>query len=1103
MGLTALVSVGLAGALFELHGRAMGPGQSFTFLQIGFTQELIGRAQELLTGDVDEDGVPDGILGGVAFAGDGDPLVTECEFAGTRLHRFDLQGTPINDHGTDLAPGAALPSAGGCGVVNHPDGTLYVAMNDGIYGIANVNRETGALIGFMGPPANSLGIAVDPQTNDLVYAGGDCRFTGTCTFFRLNTTTGVATIFGSLTDTDAEFVDGMYFDPSGEFLFVANRSPFSALTILNRAGAVVQHVMMSSEPDGVAFHAESPKFVVTNNTDGTMTRFDFPGDDYTLPPVVDTFASGGFRGDLSQVGADGCIYLTQKGTRYNDGTTTAPTDQENSVVRVCGGFAPPPGVENEPEPELGSIAGTVYHDVDRNGIRDSGEPGIGDVLVTMTLPDASVATATTATNGTYSFNDLAAGNYSVSSPAVADGKALATASPLDVTLAEGETRTDVDFGYVTGSISGYAYVDTNGNGMRDASEPGIPNVTIALGGPLASTTTTGPDGSYTFEQLNADTYSTASEVTAAGYMLSTASPLSVTLSPGEERSEVNFGYVPGGLSGYAYVDANDNGQRDASEAGIGNVTITRDGSATTTTAADGSYAFDGLVAGTYSVSAPATAGARNRSTPSPLGVTLAAGEHRPEINFGYVDAPAVCPDTTFDFSGSSADSGTPGNVRTFTANGQSVRAKGWSATKSGSFSPAYLALYSMGLGVTDQTEGDGSNNRHTVDNYDQNNYVVFTFQQSVVVDRIYLGYVVNDSDIRVWIGNIPNAYATGVTLNNTVLNNLGYTEVSTGGNAVRWADINAAQVAGNVLVVAAKPDETTDYVKIDKIMVSCPAGGQGILTLTCPANNQGTVGSAFNGALAVSGGVAPYTFSIQSGNLPNGLSLNPTTGAITGTPTTAGSFSFTAQVTDSTGGAAQSDTSACGIGISAPAPACVQTTLTFTGNSAVNGTRGNIRSYTLNGVPVRVSAFSRSTNGSWATAFLGVWSQGFGVTASTETGEGGTHRVDNVGGTNNFVLFEFANPVIVDAAFLNSVVQDSDMSVWVRTSNNPYANHLTLSDSLLNSSPVREDDHGGSSARWANFNGGRVSGNALIISASKSDTSPDDQFKINKLSVCK
>ncbi|HTA43187.1 MAG TPA: putative Ig domain-containing protein [Bryobacteraceae bacterium] len=71
------------------------------------------------------------------------------------------------------------------------------------------------------------------------------------------------------------------------------------------------------------------------------------------------------------------------------------------------------------------------------------------------------------------------------------------------------------------------------------------------------------------------------------------------------------------------------------------------------------------------------------------------------------------------------------------------------------------------------------------------------------------------------------------------------------------------------------------------------------LNVTCPANSTGEVGIAFNsGLISVSGGTAPYTFSI-SGTLPAGLTLNTSTGAVTGTPTTSGSFSV--QVVDSKG----------------------------------------------------------------------------------------------------------------------------------------------------------------------------------------------------------
>jgi hypothetical protein len=54
------------------------------------------------------------------------------------------------------------------------------------------------------------------------------------------------------------------------------------------------------------------------------------------------------------------------------------------------------------------------------------------------------------------------------------------------------------------------------------------------------------------------------------------------------------------------------------------------------------------------------------------------------------------------------------------------------------------------------------------------------------------------------------------------------------------------------------------------------------------------VGVAFNsGAAVASGGTPPYTYSV-AGTLPAGLTINTTTGAVTGTPTAAGTFSVTA-----------------------------------------------------------------------------------------------------------------------------------------------------------------------------------------------------------------
>src|SRR5208283_1532953 len=90
------------------------------------------------------------------------------------------------------------------------------------------------------------------------------------------------------------------------------------------------------------------------------------------------------------------------------------------------------------------------------------------------------------------------------------------------------------------------------------------------------------------------------------------------------------------------------------------------------------------------------------------------------------------------------------------------------------------------------------------------------------------------------------------------------------------------------------------------------------VTVTCPTGTA-QAGIAYSSALTASGGVAPYTFSITSGSLPPGLTLNTSTGAITGTPTTAGTYNFTAQVVDSKGSTA---TASCSIVVSSLKLAC-------------------------------------------------------------------------------------------------------------------------------------------------------------------------------------
>jgi hypothetical protein len=75
------------------------------------------------------------------------------------------------------------------------------------------------------------------------------------------------------------------------------------------------------------------------------------------------------------------------------------------------------------------------------------------------------------------------------------------------------------------------------------------------------------------------------------------------------------------------------------------------------------------------------------------------------------------------------------------------------------------------------------------------------------------------------------------------------------------------------------------------------AGSQNALSLSAKLPNAIT-NQTYNAVLNVSGGHSPYHFAVKSGSLPHGLTLNPTTGSISGRPASAGSYSFEVMVTD-------------------------------------------------------------------------------------------------------------------------------------------------------------------------------------------------------------
>lgn len=73
-----------------------------------------------------------------------------------------------------------------------------------------------------------------------------------------------------------------------------------------------------------------------------------------------------------------------------------------------------------------------------------------------------------------------------------------------------------------------------------------------------------------------------------------------------------------------------------------------------------------------------------------------------------------------------------------------------------------------------------------------------------------------------------------------------------------------------------------------------------VISLSPGTLPDGTIGVAYSQAITASGGTAPYTFAVTSGTLPAGLALSAA-GVVSGTPTAAGSSTFTLRGTDALG----------------------------------------------------------------------------------------------------------------------------------------------------------------------------------------------------------
>ena len=323
------------------------------------------------------------------------------------------------------------------------------------------------------------------------------------------------------------------------------------------------------------------------------------------------------------------------------------------------------------------IKGTIYRDGNRSGALDAGEKLYEGVTVNLVDADGTVvATTTTDADGTYSFDKLPAGTYSVT--VVQDGPIAGLEQTGDpdatkdnasepITLNnDNPSTTDVNFGYIAdNSLSGTVYRDDSRNGDQDGTEPGYSGVTVQLldaSGNVVATTTTDANGRYSFSKLPDGTYSV--KVVKDGELADTEQTedpdatkdnASEPVTLGEDnptKDHIDFGYVPDySIHGLVYRDGDRNETHGAGEKGYANQTVElrdKDGKvvATTTTDANGAYSFSKLPAGDYTVKVVKDGALTDldqtedpdSTKDSASGVISLGNDHRTQtdVNFGYI-----------------------------------------------------------------------------------------------------------------------------------------------------------------------------------------------------------------------------------------------------------------------------------------------------------------------------------------------------------------------------------------------------------------------------------------------------------------------------------
>ena len=491
---------------------------------------------------------------------------------------------------------------------------------------------------------------------------------------------------------------------------IANPLPSGVTNILNIATASVQgyQATVTNNVDLGASTTVSGWILADQNANGVADAADTNGiggvtvrllnSSSNVVATTTTTANGAYIFTNIMPGAYTVVQTLPAGY-----TNTLDASVPNDLrIPITLAFAHASTANNFYDAAFAALGDFTWLDTNRNGIQDTGEPGLAGVVVTLyNTNNAIVATTTSSLAGAYAFTGILPGAYTVGFTPPGGylfttsnvGNDVTDSDPLPgtnrtaaIALASGQTDNDVDAGfylgaYVPARLGDLTWIDANGNGVQDAGETGLVGVVVQLydlTNALVAATTSTAAGAYAFTNVAPGTYTLAFTL-PAGYLFTTSNvgldatdsdPLpgtnrtaAVTIGSAQTNNNIDAGFYPAArIAGAVLLDVNGNGVADAGDTnGIAGVQVRLlDASSnvvgTAMTPAAGAYGFTNLTPGAYTVVQTLPSGYTNTldsAAPNDLRIplTLAIGQASTGNNFYDAQYTAISGAVRVDVNG--------------------------------------------------------------------------------------------------------------------------------------------------------------------------------------------------------------------------------------------------------------------------------------------------------------------------------------------------------------------------------------------------------------------------------------------------------------------